>query len=411
MNHVTYAAVSALGPQATPHPPSSPAVVVAVVLAYLVFVGLIIFLAVRWGRRRTAATDAAMVEALEASGGRQVSTRSPGGYYTGTVREFDFGRQRVLARVYAVSRYHYRVSLGVASPPLPAVTIIPEGLVDRLGKAIGLNREVQTGDQVFDDAAYIGTVEEDEPVQQALASPAVREGVRRLLELGYKVQLSRGGLEAFQLVPYGTRPDLSNVSEAVARLGDIARALPRLDEATFRGSFPVLWARMIGFLVAWMPALLLAGAIDLATRSPGARTLDGGHKTLIVGLGALTVWLVYVLCLALWLRGRSYAFRALLFGGLLGLAGPPALGVTGTLGLNQALDGSPAEDHVAAVTRTSRYKSDCRLYVTSWIDPSTEARLPVSCKRLAALPAGTEVHIRSHEGALGMPWVEPLQLP
>ena len=388
---------------------SNPAVVFALMAAYPVFVGLIIFLVFRWRRRRARARDEAMTQGLTAAGARLVSTGPAGGYYAGTTREFEIGGQRIATRTYPVSRYHYRFNLSVATPPLPGIMVIPEGLVERFGKTLGLNREVQTGDQVFDDAAYIDTIEEDEPVKRVLDDAAVREGILGLLSLGYKVQLSVRGLEAFQLLPYGTAPDVSRVGEATTRLSQIAAALPKVDRSTFKGNIPFLWLRVIGFMLLWIPPLLLAGVLDGLTHDPGPRTLGGEHKGLIIGLGALAAYLSYVALLAGWLRGHSYAFRALLVGAAFGLLGMPLCGVVGVLALNQGLDGSPAEEHVATVTRTHKYKNDCRFYVRAWDDPSREENLPVKCKHLPQLGTGTEVHLRVHPGALGMPWIEPIQ--
>jgi hypothetical protein len=299
----------------------------------------------------------------------------------------------------------------VDTPPYPAITVIPKGKVDRFGKAIGLNREVQTGDGVFDDAAYVDTVEEDAPVQRVFESAAVRDGIRELLSLGYKVQLSSRGLSAFQLLPHGTPPDVSRVNEASGLLGRIAGALPALDPATFKGTLSLPYARVLAFALLWIPLLVLAGLLAGLMGSPGARTLSMGHKGLVLGLCALTAWVVYVAILALRLRGRSYAFRVLLFAAGFGLFGIPTCGVLVALSLNQALDRSEAVTHLVTVIGTSKYKSQCRIVVASWADPSREERLPVSCKHLAKLAKGYLVQVKSHEGALGMPWIEPIATP
>jgi hypothetical protein len=393
----------------------NPVVIFAAVGGYLVVLGLIIFAALRFARRRRTARDQAMAQAMAATGAQQVGTPVVTGsgysYYGITAREYELGGRRVVASNYAVSRYYYRFNLAVATPPMPAITVIPEGKVDRFGKAIGLNREVQTGDPAFDDAAYVDTVEEDAPVHRVFESEAVRAGIRELLSLGYKVQLSSRGLAAFQLLPHGTVPDLSRVSEAVALLGQIAGALPALDPASFKGTIPLRYARFLAFALLWIPLLVLAGLLEGMMGSPGERTLSMGHKGLVLGLCALTAWVVYVALVALRLRGRSYAFRVLLFTAGFGLFGIPTCGVILALALNQALDGSPGEAHAATVVGTSKYKGRCRITVASWFDPTREERLPVSCKHLAGLAKGSLVQVKSHEGALGMPWVEPIAFP
>jgi hypothetical protein len=385
-------------------------VVFGAVGAYLAFIGLMIFLSLRWVRRRRRARDDVLTQGLAAAGAELVGTAPMGGWYTGTTRDFELAGQRFAARNYAVSRYYYRSDLSVAAPPLPAISIIPEGMVERFGKAIGLNREVQTGDQAFDDAAYVDTIEEDAPVRQVLDSVAVRDGIRELLSFGYKVQLSARGLEAYQLLPHGTAPNVAHVGEAVALLGRIAAALPRLERSTFKGTVPFLWLRALAFILMWIPPMLLAGVLDGLMHSPGARVLSMGHKPLILGVGALTAWILYVVLVGLWLRGRSYAFRLVLVASAFGLLGIPLCGAMTVLAANQGLDGSAAVERVATVIRTSKYKGECRINVGSWVDASREESLPVKCKDLARLAHGSDVRLEVHEGALGMPWVEPIHL-
>lgn len=385
-----------------------------------VFVGMAVYLAVlvgivlfsrRWAQRRRQARDEALSQGLTAAGGKLVSSAPPRGYYGGAEFVFELGSQRVHAQSYPVSRYYYRTNVRVETPSLPAITVIPEGKVERFGKAIGLNREVQTGDPSFDDVAYVDTIEEEAVVKQVLDSAAVRDGIRRILELGYKVQLSTRGLEAFHLFPHGTPPDVSRIGEVAALLGQIAGALPRVEPGSFRGQDSWVRARAMLFVFLWIPLLVAAGAVEGVFHSPGARTLNIGHKGIILGAFALTAWVVYVVLIAMSLRGRSYALRALVISAAFGLLGIPTCGVMGSLVLNQALDGSPAEDHAVTILATSLYKGECRVTVTSWVEGDSQERFPVSCKEHLRLHRGGSLTVRSHAGALGMPWVEPIHPP
>jgi hypothetical protein len=378
-------------------------------LAYLALIGGIIYLLVRRRRRQMAERGALIAQALEAAGARHVGAAPAGGIYRGTEHEYDLGGGRVFTNTYSVNRYYYRVNLRVASDPLPWVTVYAEGAVQRFGKAIGLNREIQTGDQAFDDAAYIDTIEVDAPVQRVFEGAAVREGVLGLLQLGYKVMLSEKGLEAFRLFSHGTDPDVSAMGEAAALLAKIKGGLPRLERESFRGKISFLTARALFVLLGWVPFIILAGALDGVMHSPGARTLNAGGKGTIVLFAALTAWVLYVALVALRLRGRSYALPVLALMAFFGLLGIPAGGVIAVLSINQGLDGSPGELRVVEVTRVSKYKGECRIVVSSWLRPGTTERFPIPCKHLAHFEPGISVQLREHPGALGMPWIDPIR--
>jgi len=382
---------------------------VAIALAYVAFVGLIVYLVVRWRRRQMAERAARLAQELQERGARHVGSGLPGGFFRGTEQEFDLGGNRVFTNVYSVNRYYYRVNLRVDAGALPWITLYPEGAAQRFGKAIGLNREVQTGDQPFDDAAYVDTIEEDEPVRRVLSDAAVREGALDLLRRGYKVSFSEKGLEAFRLYPHGTDPDLAGFDEVAATLARMRAALPHLEREAFRGKISFLTGKVLVVLLGWIPFILAGGALEAIMDSPGSRTLDAGGKGTIVLLAAVTAWLLYVAALVIRLRGRSYALPVVGVMSFFGLLGIPLCGVIGVLSLNQALDKSAGEERVATVLRTSKYKGDCRVRVGSWMTPGAEESFTIKCALRDAFPKGAALHLREHPGALGMPWIEPIR--
>ena len=101
--------------------------------------------------------------------------------------------------------------------------------MDRFGKLLGVNREVQTGDAEFDRQCYVDSPESDEVVKRLLAPPAVRSGISALLKLGFRVQTSTRGLEAYQVVSaYAKLRDFSS-GEGAQRLLELADVMPPFD--------------------------------------------------------------------------------------------------------------------------------------------------------------------------------------
>ena len=81
----------------------------------------------------------------------------------------------------------------------PAVVLRAENSLDRLGKRIGVNREIQTGDQDFDARVYVESDAPDQDLQRTLADDRVRRAVRALLDGGaVRVELDPTGLTATQ---------------------------------------------------------------------------------------------------------------------------------------------------------------------------------------------------------------------
>ena len=378
-------------------------VVIGVTL-YVAFLGTIIYFSVRWSRRRMEEKAAPLQAALAGAGARFVADGPKGGLYQGQEREYDHGGRRVFVGAWYVSRYQIRANLRVATAErLPWVTIVPEGSVERFGKSIGLNREVQTGEAAFDDIAYVDTVEDDAPVQRLLEDAALRNAARELITHGYKVQFSERGVEAYELVGTAQPVDGSRTGVAVGYLGVIADALPSFEgmkvkgKALARMSIPTVLA-----VWAWVPAMLLAVYFGASADE----TLDKGAVLFALVAFGGACWLVYCAALALMVRGRSYAFRVVLLGAALGLFGVPACSGAALLWLNQRLDTSAAEAHAATILRLSYSKSDHYAHVLSWRPGRDRERIAVSHAVYGRLRAGQTIQVRAHRGAFGWEWVE-----
>lgn len=380
--------------------------VVMAVGAYLAFLGAVVYFAARYSRRLLERKSSALKKGLEAEGARPVGEpRGTYGLYSGAEQEYEVGGKRVVANTYYVSRSHARANLRVAGGPYPAVIVYPEGKVERFGKHVGLNREVQTGDRAFDDLAYVDTIEKnDEYVQRLLAPAPVRDGIRALLGYGFRVQFSAAGVDAFQLRRGGQDVDGAHAGKAAAALTAIAehapgfKAEPLTKPGIGRGAAGGLFLAL-----GWMAMLMLAGALS----STVERTLDPWAAFVAYVFAGGLGWLLFVFAVGALARGTSGAFRVVLLAAFVGLLGVPAGVGSLVLGLNQWLDGSPAAEHPTVVRKLRRNKSEYSLRVESWRDESDE-RISVSWEKWKQLKVGDPVVVRVHDGAFGFPWAEKL---
>lgn len=373
--------------------------------AYLAFLGGIIYFAVRWSRTILGRKSDALANALAATGARHVGTAEKGGLYTGREAEFELAGRRLFVNAYYVSRSFVRVDLRAPAGPMPWVTLYPEGAFQRLGKTLGINREVQLGDAAFDDAVYVDAAEtNDDHVRALLAPPAVRAALRELLSLGYKVEFSPKGVSAFQVIPASARADGTHAPQIAAALGRIVDAAPRFDAAALTPTRGFFGAGPLAVIAAGVGAgLALIAVGGVLTDSSEALDTSAAGPMLAAG-GAL--WVAYVAGLLLAVRGTSSAFAKLLLGALFGLITLPAGAATTLGGLNRALDASPAEVHAVTVRRV--YGRSHTLYVDSWRPGRDEERLTTSHGFFGRVRAGDRVEVRAHPGRFGWPWVEPL---
>lgn len=371
-------------------------------VVYGLFLAAIIALSLRWSRNLLANKAAPFTQGLAGAGGALVREGTGGGLYTGREDEYAVGGTRVFLSTHYVSRSLIRNNLRVDAGPFPYVTLYPEGAFERFGKAISLNREVQLGDESFDKSVYVDSTEKsDERVRDLLASRGLRDAVRELLAMGYKVQFSRKGVTAYRIdsvYASGTGAD-ANVAQVVALLGRVVTEAPRFDASTLapepmpqRRAFVLVGASLFTGLVVAMGAIGAGGsALDSA----------GGATAFLVGAA---LWGSFVLALVMAVRGRSDALQIVVTGAVIGVIALPLLGGFGLLALNRLLDGSPAETHTATVLRMHHKEHD--LHVTSWRAGHDEERLYTTHTFYEQLHPGDRVVVRVHPGRFGWVWAE-----
>ncbi len=371
--------------------------------AYVGFLAAIIFLAVRWSRTILQRKADALGAPLVTAGARLVATAPRGGLYTGRESEYELAGRRVFINAYYVSRSFVRVHLRMPSAPMPWVTLYPEGAFQRLGKTLGINREVQLGDAAFDDAVYVDAAEKnDDHVRALLTPPAVRAALGELLSLGYKVEFSPTGVAAFQVVYASVKIDGSTAARVAAALQRIVDAAPRFDAAALTASKGFFARGPIAMVLAGIGAglaLLVVGGVLSGRGEP----IDTSAAGPVLAAGG-AVWVAYVVGLLLIVRGTSSAFAKLLVGAFLGLFTLPAGTAVVLTGLNRTLDASPAEVHAVAVRRMSGRNHN--LYVESWRPDHAEERLSTTHEFFDSVHVGDRVEVRSHPGRFGWPWAE-----
>jgi hypothetical protein len=374
--------------------------ITAGVLLYIAFLATIITITIRWSRRLFRRKVDALGGALASAGAQKIGERGSAGIYWTHLSEYELGGRRVVCVSRPVSRSFIRVGLRIASGPHPGLIIFPEGKIERLGKAIGLNREVQTGDAEFDKLAYLDTTDSDANVKRLMEKPEVRAAVTELLNLGYRVQFGIDSVEAFQIV-YSLSPvDTTHAAAAAAALGRLADVAPRFAANEVKVISPYRWQLGLLLIAPFFGGLILAGAMG-AMLHP---TVDGAHRLAAVFGAGGAAWVAYVLALSWVLHGRSYAFRVVAVGALFALLGVPAAGGLTALVLNQKLDDGPTEAVSAVVKSKSCRKGNCWFRFMSWRDPSLETSMETSTA-YKNVEVGDTIHMTSHPGRFGWEWV------
>ena len=370
---------------------------------YAAFLGLVISWAVRRARRRLDSRVDHMAGAITAGGGKRVS-ESRASRYGGKSVECAVDGKTVWLDAYTVGKNLVRVNYRLpAATPLPHIRIHKEHGFDRFGKAIGLNREVQTGDAEFDAAAYLDSRDRDEDILAVLGHADTRAAVRELLTLGYGVEFSRRGVEAYQLVRANAKLDAATSARAAARLAAMARHLPSFHESQLQPqrASGIRQGQLAG-IAGGIGAVAIIGVA--AAAGPGAATVDAPGTLTAVGLG-LASYIGCMFLVATRLRGRSDALAILVVVAFLGAFAVPAGTSALVLWLNRALDHGEARVIEATVTNVPR-KGD-EVGVTSWRGRPNSESLPVAWPLRRTLRPGDRIRTLLHPGRFGWQWVEP----
>lgn len=289
----------------------------------------------------------------------------------------------------------------------PMLELRPETWRDRLGKRLWINRELQTGDAVFDRKVYIET-KTPEAASTILHDARTRRGILAVLDLGFKVTINDNGglLTATWVDPPHERFDpavLRAVCEALSLLGT---GLPH-----FHGPpYPRPSDRVAVSLV------VIAGALTIAAFFSGwfARSHWYPLTPAAPRLGALVGFSVAAFMLpliALLVRGRSNSFRFFLISGLLFLGSMPLNGMAVAIGVNGAFDDGAPVEHVLRI-KSKYYSGDSDDYhvdTTDWRAKESTIELSVDEDFYKLVKSGDPVLVKVGPGRLGWPWFIGIQ--
>lgn len=296
---------------------------------------------------------------------------------------------------------------------LPRIYARRETAIDRVGKRLGLNREVQTGDPDFDAKVYLETDESDALVQRAMGSPAMRLAVGALVAGAQPyVRLGPGAIAQRLGSDWGPVPKPDELAQALRALSTVAVAAPRIDPADLpapsRGRGDVAaTAAVAAFAVA------LFGVYVLPIGYADYRSPLRGEDQDVVAKAMLLVWFALVPATWWWVRGHSRSFRNFLTVVLLSWIPLLTLGPGAIFLANAIFDRGPTTTHEVAILRrrvTSRKVDHRHLYVRWWDAPHDEVDLEVSAATFRGIHTGDLVTVRARPGAFGWPWAESIAL-
>lgn len=284
---------------------------------------------------------------------------------------------------------------------LPHVVCRPETRMDRLGKRLGLNRELQTGDPTFDDAFYVETPAAG-VAHPILALPSLHAAARECAALEAELVLNaEGHAVAAKIGKNGLLFDAAALDRALEALARLALDLPPVRDPTLRKPKGFAWGQLFGVL-GGIVFILVATAVslDITVVGPGFVAFVAKVAAGVFGASLLFVWLVS--------RGRPRGLARFLVGFALALAGSVPISAGTLLLANRIGDESsrlvraPFKDK-----RSTRGKNSTTYYVTTgpWEGHPDGAELDVDRASFEAAKPGVEIQIELGEGRLGYAWV------
>ena len=296
-----------------------------------------------------------------------------------------------------------------AYPELPVMRLREENDRDRLGKTLGLNRELQTGDSLFDARIY---VECDAPRgvgSAVLSSPEVRQGVTGLLALGYReVCLRRYGATLVASWRVGVREfSAETIQQTIERLALIGDHLPAFRKTPTSTPWPMgKWVVLV--------ASVLTGVMYWC-----ALIADKNWEPIGSGLDLMTAQLAFLLLLlysaVVWalLRGHSLALRYLSLSIIVGVLMAAMISRAVLVTYNGSGD-TNISTHERVLDHKRKVESDdsTSYYFYFATVPGVEdssIRLRVSSRQFRAASQGDTFLLTVGAGKLGTPWLLELE--
>ncbi len=303
------------------------------------------------------------------------------------------------------------LSLGRATVGGETILLRRETARDRLGKSLGLNREVELGDDGFDAAIYIESDAPDAEVRALLAREEVRRAVVEIISLGYTdvaVSPPTAALLARRNNPKEVHLTPAAIRRVAALLAVIAPALPARAEAPRDEPIAILIARVVGVLVLLVAGFAGAPLASFAHARWPTFTLAPYWQGIPAAFG---LFVVAVVAAALRFRGRSTSFRNLCWLAAALAYAVPSYTMAAAFTLNGALDGTPPVHRASRVLSsffTTGKKPAHHLRLAPFPGSEGELELALEPDAYPHLAEGRTVTVKVATGALGWPWIQSI---
>lgn len=305
------------------------------------------------------------------------------------------------------------LSVWLDCPSSGAFAVRKESAFDRVGKGMGLTREVQTGDGEFDDLFFIESNREAFAVS-FFGEAVRRQAVRFLFRLGAARLRHNGKTMEAVWSPFAVRADTnpSFVNDAVSLLGILTKDLPAVPPPV-----PGAGGSRAGIFWTFAVAVLseLVGVLALVIGLVRYEPLDPGRLMLRSLAYSLPLLAAFCVAAAWLLRGRSTSHVHYLIALLLALIGFPLAGAGVEMWLNGALDAAPPMQHAALAVEKYVSKSDDSLsyyvIVKSWRPGRETEKLGVDWPFYTKVEeGGSTLAVTTKPGRFGFEWLVSLEL-
>ena len=300
--------------------------------------------------------------------------------------------------------------IGVELPAPLLLSIHREHPSDRWFKALGLSREVQTGDSAFDCAVYVAC--DHQGMHELLQRSApLRATIRAAFASGID-SIGHDGTALWLDRKSSNGPG----DEDRAMLAQLARELADLDRTLALRRAPYIWRALGCEAVAWGVAAFGIASIPVVMNSLGASLSVG--DLLLVGLGgAAAGFIVFESLVILLLRGSSRARLVLVECTVLFAVSFPPIGVQSAVDINEKTGPvtSAIGERTLLASERRRTGSGRRRRTTytftlesgrpiGGCEIPTRVRVPYSL--YSEVQAGERVKITVSSGSLGLKWLE-----
>ncbi len=282
---------------------------------------------------------------------------------------------------------------------------------DRVGKALLVNREAQTGDPTFDDTVYVETDAPDSLVERLLGDAEVRAHVLRWLDAGWT---SVRFYDPSDVVSVVTQPaSASRMAQAAVRgvlpeLHQVSERAPRVEYVNLRRP---PWTRH-AWVIFGSVVLLLAG-FGLALMAASAWPTFYTRPYVVCGTLGFLAWVAAIPIVGMMVRGRSDSWRTMCISLVVLGGGLPATAIGVGIGANGALDESPAESkrlQVLELWKNSGKSTSYHVRLKHWDEWEEPVSLTIPYEAYEGLRrsggASGLAMVTTRRGALGWPWWE-----